>query len=135
MLKKLFNFCSREFFKHYDDLFRGGMVEERRFVGLVGSLSKVIERLFEKKVDYAGSGIVIPDTHLAEGRIGLPEKMVAELYQPMLLGRASKNETMTLRAAKKYLSKKSIDKELLESVLADRPLLVVTIFYFFYPQF
>jgi len=114
--------------KAIDSLFRG-WTTERRFVGLIGEFSNLVEDLFEKKVDYTGRGIVIPDTHLSEGAIGLPEKMVAELYQPMLFAQVMKNKASTLRAAKNHLEKMLLSSEgrdLLESVLANRPLLTIT---------
>ncbi|MDO8582241.1 MAG: hypothetical protein Q7S16_05215 [bacterium] len=93
-------------------------------------LFRAIEYTGQKRVDYSACGIVIPDSELPRGTIGLPRSMAQELQSAFLVKELKlAGETETIRGAITLMnqepSPQSVQQALQRTALT-RPVLIVT---------
>jgi hypothetical protein len=58
--------------------------KNRPLIGLDEVLERCLAKLFQRRIDYSGSGVVVPDDELKLRHIGLPAWFAGELLKPFL---------------------------------------------------
>lgn len=88
------------------------------------------EKLLEKRVDYSAFAFVIPDLQISPESIGMPYKMLVELFKPMVLREIQETQGFaTLKRTEKFLHKEinsETVKEILKIVVKDHPVLAIS---------
>lgn len=85
-----------------------------------------IHSLWQKRVDYSGEGIVVPNPDIEELQCGLPKKMALEIFKPIVMAAlVQKMLTHSIKSAKRLIDDQAPEAyELLQTLMMPYLILV-----------
>jgi DNA-directed RNA polymerase subunit beta' len=92
---------------------------------LKGKQGRFRQNLLGKRVDYSGRSVIVVGPDLKLNQCGLPKEMALELFKPFIMKELIKQESVTLKFAKRMLERGDAKVwNILEKVTRDHPVLL-----------
>ncbi len=93
-------------------------------------LTHLLKQVVEKRVDYSGRMVAIPNAELQRSTVGVPAKALYEVYKPLVIRELkARGLADTIKSARKMIEREAQTpnvQEALAAAMATRPLLLVT---------
>ena len=83
-----------------------------------------IDKVLSKQQDYAGRGTIIPEPELGVDEMGMPEKMAWKVFRPFIVKELRKFGKSPNQANQEIENKTALAKKALQSVMANRTVLL-----------
>lgn len=102
-----------------------GIIDEIKGSKAVGSKSGFFQRhVLRREQDLVGRGTIIPEPKLGVDEVGLPEDMAWTIFQPFIIRQLVRQGYRPIDADKELEERGFVARKALESVMADRPVLL-----------